>query len=127
MTQLKILVIDDEPDIRSLLKEHLMELGHVVHEAEDGGVGFMKFKKMEYDLVICDVNMPKMTGYEVVEAIRQCNKKIKIVMLTACGGEDLVKKIVALGISGYMLKPFDFEKVKARLEKIFGPMEATEE
>ncbi len=119
MSQLRILIVDDEDGIRTLLKDELEDLGHIVHEAAEGVMALQKYRKTDYDLIICDVSMPRMNGYEFISNIRDIDKEIKILMLTGCADEETVKKSIELGISGYLLKPFNSEAIKSRISKLF--------
>lgn len=110
----RILVIDDETDIRSMLKEYLEMEGYLVYTAENGEEAFSKITG-ETDLILLDVNMPGMDGYEVCEKIRSI-VGCPILFLTARTEEaDRVNGLKAGG-DDYILKPFSMEELLARVE-----------
>ena len=86
----KILVIEDEAAIRRVLTKILSEESdtYLVEEAEDGLVGIEKVKNDDYDLILCDIKMPKMDGVEVLEAIKKIKPEIPVVMISGHGDLD---------------------------------------
>lgn len=110
----QILIIDDEADIRSMLKEYLEMEGYLVYTAEDGEEALSKMNG-ETDLILLDVNMPGMDGYEVCEKIRNI-VGCPILFLTARTEEtDRVNGFKAGG-DDYILKPFSMDELLARVE-----------
>jgi two-component system response regulator RpaA len=104
-----ILVVDDDPDIRKLVETILTKAGHKVSQAEDGetGLGFAMVKKP--DLIILDLNLPKMDGFEVCRRLKkdEATKQIPVIMLTAAHPEwEDAKKGFKLGADEYVIKPF---------------------
>ena len=118
MENLKILVVDDEARMRKLVKDFLTIKGFAVIEAEDGEEAVDTFfKNKDIALVILDVMMPKMDGWEVCKAIRQYSQ-IPIIMLTARGEERDELKGFELGVDEYISKPFSPKILVARVEAI---------
>lgn len=118
MEQAKILVVDDESRMRKLVKDFLVKSGYSVIEAADGEEAvdiFMSTKDVE--LVILDVMMPKLDGYQVAEEIRKISK-IPIIMLTAKSDERDELKGFALGVDEYITKPFSPKILVARVEAV---------
>ncbi len=113
----RILLVDDEPLILKGLKFALEQDGYETDSAENGEVALEKILKGSYDLVLLDVMLPKMSGIEVCQAVREKND-VPIIMLTA-KGEDM-DKILGLeyGADDYMTKPFNILEVKARIKSI---------
>ena len=111
----KILVIEDEQRVAELLKSGLDEHGYDTDIAADGAAGLRMFFQNSYDLVISDVILPKMGGFELCKKIRETNQKIPILMLTALGSTD--DKLVGFdsGADDYLTKPFDFRELLARI------------
>jgi two-component system response regulator RpaA len=104
-----ILVVDDDPDIRKLVETILTKAGHKVSQAEDGetGLGFAMVKTP--DLIILDLNLPKMDGFEVCRRLKkdEDTKQIPVIMLTAAHPEwEDAKKGFKLGADEYVIKPF---------------------
>jgi len=114
----RILLVDDEPLILKGLKFALESDGYETDSAEDGETAVKKILAGSYDLVLLDVMLPKMSGIEVCQAIRETND-VPIIMLTAKG--DDMDKILGLeyGADDYMTKPFNILEVKARIKSIF--------
>ena len=117
----EILVVDDEKDIRSLVKAVLEDAGYKVRIAFDGVDAFRKLKKKLPDLVVIDMFMPRMTGRELCERIRDDKKlkKLKCVFLTVA--EFLAsgkKELEELEVLDYIKKPFDNKELVRRIKKI---------
>ncbi|MEO6348544.1 MAG: sigma-54 dependent transcriptional regulator [Aquaticitalea sp.] len=109
----KILVIEDEASIRRVLVKILTEENdkYIVEEAEDGLAGIEKIKKEDYDLVLCDIKMPKMDGVEVLEAAKKIKPEIPIVMISGHGDLDTAVNTMRLGAFDYISKPPDLNRL----------------
>ncbi len=118
MEQLKILVVDDESRMRKLVKDFLRREGYEVIEAADGEEALdIFFEEKNINLIICDVMMPKIDGFEVVKEIRQYSN-VPIIMLTAKGEENDELNGFDLGVDEYISKPFSPKILVARVEAI---------
>ena len=118
MADLKILVVDDEARMRKLVKDFLVRSGYSVVEAADGEEAVNVFyEQKDIALIILDVMMPKMNGYEVCEEIRR-ESRVPIIMLTAKSDERDELKGFDLGIDEYVTKPFSPKILVARVEAI---------
>lgn len=107
----RILVIDDEADVRELLRDILSDAGHEVDIACNGSEGIEMFKKQSYDLVLTDLGMPVMSGWEVAEKVKRINKNVPIALVT---GWNVVLDDAAMNSSGINLiiqKPFQVDQV----------------
>jgi DNA-binding NtrC family response regulator len=109
----KLLIIEDEAAIRRVLVKILSEESdtYQVEEAEDGLSGMDKIKKADYDLVLCDIKMPKMDGVEVLEATRKLKPEIPIVMISGHGDLDTAVNTMRLGAFDYISKPPDLNRL----------------
>ena len=109
----KILIIEDEPSIRRVLIKILSEESesYKVDEAEDGVVGFDKIKINDYDLVLCDIKMPKMDGVEVLEAVKKIKPEIPMVMISGHGDMETAIQTMRLGAFDYISKPPDLNRL----------------
>jgi len=109
----KILVIEDEATIRRVLIKILSEENdtYQVEEAEDGLIGIEKIKKEDYDLVLCDIKMPKMDGVEVLEAAKKIKPETTIVMISGHGDLDTAVNTMRLGAFDYISKPPDLNRL----------------
>ena len=110
-----LLIVEDELRLAEILQKQLQESGFKADVANDGYVGKRMMEKTDYDLVILDINLPLMNGYELCKEIRKRNNKIPIIMLTALGTPD--NKLIGFeaGADDYVLKPFDFRELLARI------------
>lgn len=115
----RILVIDDSPTLRKLMRFYLKKKGYSVSEAHNGKVGLDLIAKESFDLVILDMNMPVMNGLEVLETLKsKAGFSIPILILSADKEEESKAAGIAFGASYYLTKPFKPEEVVARIEDI---------
>ena len=121
---LKILTVDDFSTMRRIIRNILRQLGDSnITEAEDGAAALEVLQQQEIDFVISDWNMPKMTGLELLRAIRTDEKlhKIPVLMVTAEALKENVVEAVKAGVNGYIVKPFTAETLKEKIDAIFEP------
>ena len=118
----RILVIDDEETVRKVLKIHLAKGGYDVKEAADGEEAIEQLKKNNFDLVICDIMMPKKDGWEVLRAVRSQprTKDIPVIFLTAKDQDADMFKGYELGANYYMTKPFTKSQLFFGINMMFG-------
>ena len=109
----KILIIEDEAAIRRVLSKILSEENesYKVEEAEDGLQGLEKVKNEEYDLILCDIKMPKMDGVEVLEAVKKIKPEIPMVMISGHGDLETAINTMRLGAFDYISKPPDLNRL----------------
>jgi two-component system, NtrC family, nitrogen regulation response regulator NtrX len=109
----KILIIEDEAAIRRVLVKILSEENdsYQVDEAEDGAVGLEKIKNTDYDLVLCDIKMPKLDGVEVLEAVKKIKPEIPMVMISGHGDMETAINTMRLGAFDYISKPPDLNRL----------------
>lgn len=112
----KILIIEDESRVANLLKTGLEENSYQTMVAYDGQMGLRLFQSNTFDLVISDIVLPKLDGFELCKEIRKINAKIPIIMLTALGSTDDKLDGFDAGADDYMVKPFDFRELNARIK-----------
>ena len=113
--QKRILIVDDDDEIRELLEFDIASSGYFVDTAKDGLEGLNKALNNTYDLVLLDVMMPKMNGFEVCKNIRQAKLAVPILMLTAKGTIDDKTVGFDSGADDYLVKPFDIQEVLLRI------------
>ncbi|WP_339625830.1 response regulator transcription factor [uncultured Winogradskyella sp.] len=117
----KILLVEDDPNFGTVLKDYLMMNDYDVVHAKNGMEGFEKFKKDDYDLCILDVMMPYKDGFTLAKEIREKNTDVPIVFLTAKAMKEDVLKGYKVGADDYLNKPFDSEvllmKIKAIMQR----------
>ena len=110
-----ILIVEDEHRLAEILQKQFAESGFTADVAKDGYVGKIKAEQNNYDLIILDINLPLLNGYELCREIRKTNSNVPIIMLTALGTYD--NKLIGFdaGADDYILKPFDFRELLARV------------
>lgn len=114
----KILVVEDDNQIQELIVEFLSSQDYDVDVANDGVEGYEKFKENKYDLVILDVMMPRLDGYALCKMIRNLDKEVSIIFLTALGDEESEIKGFDLKADDYISKPFSFNILIKRVEAV---------
>ncbi|MCX7018497.1 MAG: response regulator [bacterium] len=116
----KILVVDDEKNIRILFRDELEEEGYEVDTAESGTEALGKVAANPPDLIVLDIRMADMSGIEVLEEVRKTNEKLPVIMCTAVRGLKDDFTIWDSRVSDYITKPVDLEDLKAKIKKALG-------
>jgi DNA-binding response OmpR family regulator len=116
----KILVVDDDPEILGMLDIRLGKRGYHVISAADGEQALAQARKEKPELVVLDVMMPRMNGWEVARALRQdaTTQDIKIVMLTAIGAQMNEMTSPLYGVDAYLDKPFQFAELEKKIDEL---------
>ncbi|KJB84883.1 transcriptional regulator [Paenibacillus sp. E194] len=117
MMNYQILVVEDDQEIRELIKQFLMTQHYSVEVASDGIEGMKQFNKQSFDLILLDVMMPNLNGFEVAKMIRS-QSNVPIILLTALEEEQDQLKGFDLGIDDYITKPFSFHVLIRRVEAV---------
>ena len=115
---MRVLVVEDERDLNNIITKYLKKNNFNVDNVFDGEEALDYLNSAEYDLVILDVMMPKINGYEVLKTMRKENNDTPVLMLTAKDGVDDKVKGLDLGADDYLIKPFDFDELSARIRAI---------
>ncbi|HEY4108710.1 response regulator transcription factor [Puia sp.] len=115
---MKILVIEDEVKLGQFLGEGLAEAGHVCDHFMDGAGGLEAARGAEYELIILDLMLPDMNGFEILTNLRESRHPTPVLVLSALGDTDKVIQALDLGAIDYMRKPFDFDEMLARIRTI---------
>lgn len=113
----KILVIEDEAAIRDLIKIELQSRNYICDTASDGEIGANKLEKEKYDLILLDVMLPKIDGYELLEYIKQISETPCILLTAKSQTNDKIKGLNK-GADDYITKPFDIGELIARIEAV---------
>jgi CheY-like chemotaxis protein len=118
----KVLIVDDEEVIRKFLRIHLSKLGYEVKEASDGEQAIEQIGKDSFDLLICDILMPKKDGWTVIKEVKSDpkTKHIPVIILTAKNEDSDMFKGYDLGANYYMTKPFTKAQLLYGLQLMFG-------
>jgi two-component system copper resistance phosphate regulon response regulator CusR len=115
---MKVLIVEDQHELRNILKRRLDDAGYVVDDAEDGEIALEMIGYHKYDLIILDIMLPKINGLDLLKQIRSENNPTKVLLLTA---KDSVKDRVSgldLGADDYLIKPFAFDELHARVRSL---------
>ena len=115
---MKLLIIEDEDDLRSVLRESLQSEGYTVETEGNGKDGLLRAALQDYDLILLDVMLPELNGWEILRRLR-AKKDTPVLMLTSQDTPaDLIKGL-DLGSDDYVTKPFDLDSLKARIRALF--------
>lgn len=114
----RLLVVDDDSEIRELLTFDIAQSGYIVDSASDGAAGLQKALENNYDLILLDVMMPKMNGYDVCKNIRLVKANVPILLLTAKGTIKDKTQGFNCGADDYLIKPFDVQEVLLRIRAL---------
>jgi len=121
MSEGRVIVVDDEPDIRKSVRLILAKAGYDVIEAEDGEVGVQTVKTGENPLtlnaIICDLNMPKMGGMEAIPYFRSQFPSVPVIVLTGAGTVERAATLFKQGVVEFLNKPIDREKLLSAVQK----------
>lgn len=118
----KVLAIDDSRTMRNLIAATLSENGFDVHLASDGVEGLEQLDKAAPDLIITDINMPRMDGFGVIEGVRASltHADIPILVLTTESGAELKARARKSGATGWIVKPFDDQRLVSTIHRVLG-------
>src|SRR4030095_9202155 len=116
---LKILLVDDEPDIVEVIQDRLGAYGFTVVTAGNGLKALKKLSVEKFNGVFLDVKMPEMGGIEALEEIRKRDTKIPIIIITSSSTREAAIQAIAKGANEYVLKPFEWEELKAKIEAVY--------
>ena len=121
-----ILVVDDEPSIRECLQIMLKREGYAVSCAEDGREAITLFEKNHFDVVLADIRMPRSTGFEVLNRIKELSPTTKVIMITAHASFESAVESMKEGAYDYIAKPFKVDEVKRTVSNALQSVPLTE-
>lgn len=124
MADATLLIVEDEQRLAGVLRKQFEEAGFGVHIASDGYEGKRMVESFPYKLVILDINLPLINGYDLCRDIRKTNSNLPIIMLTALGSTDNKLTGFNAGADDYVLKPFNFKELLARVNVFLRRSEA---
>ena len=126
-TRMKILVVDDFSTMRRIIRNLLQDIGFAnTSEADNGQSALPMLKGGDFDFLITDWNMPRMTGLELLKAVRADRKlaSLPVLMVTAEAKRNHIIEAAQAGVNGYIVKPFTAQTLKEKLDKIFEKIES---
>jgi two-component system, OmpR family, copper resistance phosphate regulon response regulator CusR len=118
MEEIKILLVEDEKKIAESLKKGLSEQHYHIEVAYDGIIGKKLFESYPFDMIILDINLPGMNGYDLCREIRKKSEQIPVIMLTALSATDDKIEGFDAGADDYIVKPFDFKELLVRIRAL---------
>lgn len=121
---IKILIVDDFATLRMSLKSVLEQLGYPeMDEAKDGQEAIDKLKEKDYDLIISDIDMPVMNGFELLDYFKKDDnlKNIPVIFITAEAEREKIVESIKAGLDAYITKPFSISTLQQKIENIFNP------
>lgn len=116
--QPEILVVDDEKQVRSLLRRKLEQCGYQVHEASNGREAIETLGQRSFDLVISDIMMPEKDGLEVIMYLRKTRPELKVIAISAPGNQLFLESARALGASRVLEKPFALDDLAVAVDEL---------
>jgi two-component system, chemotaxis family, chemotaxis protein CheY len=120
-TDLRFLIVDDFSTMRRIVRGLLKEMGcNNAEEAEDGTVALAMLKAQKFDFVVSDINMPRMNGFELLEAMKADDglKQVPVLMVTAEARKEDIVRAARIGAAGYIVKPFTRATLEEKVQKI---------
>jgi len=118
-SSVSILVVDDEEMMRTLLNRILSREGYKIRSAEDGVVALEVLKAEKFDIIISDMKMPRMNGFELLKIVKKEYPKIGVIIMTAYGDTYTVKDALLLGADEYITKPFKSYEISLVVERAY--------
>ena len=120
MDQLRIIFVDDDADLRRIVRDQLVPQGFVMDEAEDGAKAIGMLEKGNYDLMLLDINMPVKSGIDVLKLIKEKGLSCKVIMLTGRVGFSVATETLKLGADDYITKPFNIDYLLFAIKRVMG-------
>lgn len=114
----RILIIDDDEEMSSLLRDFLKDVGYETDSANNGGTALGKISRKPYDLVLTDFRMPGLTGLDILPEIKKVQPAASVMVITAFGSEELRHRSMERGADAYLEKPIPFHKLKALIDEL---------
>lgn len=123
---ISILVVDDEEMMRNLLEKILSKEGYRVETATDGEDALEKLRTSTYDMMISDIQMPRLNGFELLQRVKKEYPKISVVIMTAFGDSFTVKDALLMGADEYVTKPFKSFEINLIVERAYWRLKSTQ-
>ncbi|MCX6077166.1 MAG: response regulator [Campylobacterales bacterium] len=116
-SEFSVLLVDDDEDVRTRIYDVLLLFFPAVYSAKDGKEALKIYEQRKADIIITDLTMPKMNGFEFIKAVRSINQKQKIIVMSAHTETDIIIESIQFGIDGYLLKPLNTNQMFETIEK----------
>ena len=119
--KIQILYVDDEQNLRHLVKEQLSAEGYAVDTADDGDTAIDMIKRHQYDVVLLDIRMPRVSGLDVLKYIRTQKLPCRVLMLTAVDDLSVALEAVKIGANDYITKPYEVNVLLSSIHRLTAP------
>ena len=119
----RILIIEDDAEMRALLKDSLVEDGMEFESAGNGAEAIQKLAEEPFDLVITDIRMPGLTGLDILPGIKKLQPQTRVIVITAFGSEEVRRKSFDRGAVAYLEKPIDMNRLKTLIQEMVSTKE----
>jgi len=116
--KMRILVIEDDEEMRSLLEDFIEGEGYGVESVEDGSEGFRKLAKENFDLIVTDIRMPGLNGLDILPGLKQIQPSIPIIVITAFGSEEVQRRALERGADAYLEKPLQLDQLRTLIQEM---------
>jgi len=114
----RILIIEDDAEMRSLLKDFFEEDGFEIDSVSNGSEAFRRIAREPFDLIITDIRMPGLTGLDILPGIKKLQPEVSIIVITAFGSEEVRRKAFDRGATAYLEKPILFNKLRTLVHEM---------
>lgn len=114
----RILVVEDDAEMRSLLKDFFEEDGFEIDSVSNGPEAFRRIAREPFDLIITDIRMPGLTGLDILPGIKKLQPEVSIIVITAFGSEEVRRKALERGATAYLEKPILFNKLRTLVHEV---------
>ena len=114
----RILIVEDDEEMRSLLKDFIEAEGFETDSASNGSEAFRKLAKESFDLIITDVRMPGLTGLDILPGVRKLQPEASIIVITAFGSEEVCRRAFERGATAYLEKPIHLSKLRTVIREM---------
>ena len=114
----RILVIEDDREMRSLLEDYLEEEGYEVGSVDDGSEAFRKLARENFDLILTDIRMPGLNGLDILPGLKQIQPGILIIVITAFGSEEVQRRALERGADAYLEKPLQLDQLRTLIQEM---------
>jgi two-component system response regulator PilR (NtrC family) len=121
----RILIIEDDAEMRSLLKDFFEEEGIETSSVENGSDAFRELVKEPFDFIITDIRMPGLTGLDILPRIKKLQPEATVIVITAFGSEEVYRRSLERGATAYLEKPIHFSQLKELIHEMVSPKEKT--
>lgn len=121
----KVLVVDDDPNLTDLLVDTLVVIGYEAFAADSAKSAMEILRKEQIDLVISDINMPEMSGIELLEQIKKSNRRLPVMLITGIGTDTIKDRAYSSGADGFLAKPFRIGTIESEIGRLLAGIQRT--